>query len=199
MKKYDKNTIGNSPASIYLIYLLNESQNKKDISVLKYITKFKAIFTQLVAAYKAGHIDSNVVKMFCQYKRADLEENVQPMLEQGFTPVIVNLYKNIIVADMKKFERNASMVEKVEKSAIDRAKSFLVNQKSALKDQKVPTFGRIGNKKDEHYEVNVIFDKNGLPKLEKPVDPNLLHQDITDETLMQKSLIRRERSQHKLK
>ena len=194
MKKYDKNTLGNSPASIYLVDLLNNSENKKDASVLRYITKFKSIFNQLVSAYEAGSIDSNVVKVFCQYKRADLDANVEPMIKEGFSPVVINLYKNIVVAEMKKFERNANMVEKVEKSAIDRAKSTLKNKKVSFKEQTVPTFGRTGNLKDELYEVQVVFDKNGLPKLDKPVDPKLITQDITDESLMKKSLIRRERN-----
>lgn len=188
--KFDRNTLGNSPGCLYMMDLLNETSNKKDLNVLKFISKFRHIFFQLVHAYDEHVIEADVVRVFSSYKRTELISQVNQLIEQGYTPVIAKLYCNIVISDLRKFERAVSGIQKIEKSAIDRAKSQLKNKHISVKNKEVLTYGRINQEEADLVNVTVVFDKNGKGQLETPLTRQDFSDPINDETLMQKSRAR---------
>lgn len=66
-KQYDKFTIGNSPAAIYLIDLLNKTENNINHNILKSLHKHRDIFNQLLKSYENNHISTQVVTAFCYW------------------------------------------------------------------------------------------------------------------------------------
>lgn len=180
-KKLDKYTVGSTPAAIYLIDCLNNSTNRLDKNVLKSITQFKEIFNQLLTCYYAKHIESKVVEAFIVNKKLALEGECEQLLRVGYTPLIVKIYSNIIVADMRDFSRNNQELAKVTKSAIDRVKAQFKNNSIDYrgKSAKTVSFG---------VEVTVNFNQFGEASV--IIDKNQIKDTITAKTLMQKSKAR---------
>lgn len=184
-KILDKNTLGDSPAAIYLIDILNHSNNSLDSSVLKRINQFKNIFTQLLNAHDGKHIETGVVRAFVFYKRQDLNLQTQEMTQAGYTPLVINLYKNLVIAELKKFQRRADQINMVEKSASDRARAILRNGKQKFNNQTLNTYGKL---EGEQMHVEVVFNQHGLPTVN--IDTSLIKDSITSQTLMDKSVKR---------
>jgi len=180
--KLDRNTLGDSPASIYLIDVLNDSTNSKDKNILKQISTFKKIFTELLKSHEAGHISTGVVNTFVSYKRQDLEIQTQDLLAKGYSALVVNLYKNVVVAELKKYQRRASTIKQIEKSASDRARGLLRNKHQKFNNASLKTYGKAG---DEKFDLEVQFNQHGVAQVH--LDKSLVKDSITSESLMEKS------------
>lgn len=176
--KLDKYTTGHTPAAVYLIDCLNNSNNRLDKNVLKSITQFKEIFNQLVRAYHSNNIDAKVVEAFIVAKKLSLELDCDKLLKAGYTPLVVKLYSNIITADMRDFSRKHQLIAKISKSAIDRVKAQCRNSNIEYKGQSIKTvsFG---------IEVTVHFDKFGEASVD--MDKKQIPSTITAHTLTLKS------------
>lgn len=183
-KVYDKYTVGNSPAAIYIIDLLNQTDNDINHKILKTLHKHRDTFNQLVKAYDNHHLSAQVVSAFITGARIMVEKEAEQYVANGYDPLIVNLFKNLVFADMKKFTRQKNKAEKLERSAIDRAKYILKNQNLTYADKQISTYG-LDNEKQEKINIEVNFDYNGLPVTKYNKD--LLTDSITNETLREKS------------
>lgn len=190
--KYDKFTLGNAPAAVYLIDTLNNSTNPVDSKIVSKFQAFQAIFKQLVHAYDIEAIDKKVVFHFANLKRVEINTQYYEMVELGFTPLAVNLYRNLVIAELKKFERRCTKLTQIEKSATDRAKGVLRNKgakgRSMLANKEVLTYGKT---EGEQVVVDVKFNNHGLPVAQ--FDKTLVKDTITSESLMEKSIARLKR------
>lgn len=192
IKNYDKFTLGKSPAAVYLIDLLNQSTNAMDSKVIFKLQTFQAVFKQLVEAYEKKVIDKKVVFLFSNYKRVEINQHYEEMVASGMTPLVVNLYRNLVIAELKKFERKCTKVFQIEKSATDRAKALLRNKgtkgREALANKQLLTYAKF---EGEKVAVEVNFNSHGLPVLQ--FDKTLVKDSVTSESLMEKSTARLKR------
>lgn len=184
-KTLDKYTFGDTPAAIYLADVLNHTTNPLDAGISKHITTFKDIFKQLVNAHEKGHISTGVVANFIHNKKIALDIQMKEFLSLGYTPLVVNLYSNMVNADMKQFNRKAQKLNLISKSAEDRARGILKQGKQKYANQKMQTYGRVGT---EQVAVEVEFNQHGLPQVK--LDKSAIKDEITSETLMEKSIAR---------
>ena len=187
-KKYDRYTLGHSPAAIYLIDVLNNTTNTKDHNVLKHINHFKTNFKELVNAYEAGHVSHQVVLSYIKGQRLEVEQYSQDNIARGYTPLVINITKNLLVADMKHFIRITTKQKKIEFSAIQRAKNLLKNGGQSRVNSRLVTYGKSSRHSKEHIPTEVVFNQFGLPKVE--LDKKAIVDDITNESLMEKSIAR---------
>lgn len=184
-KTLDKYTFGDTPAAIYLADVLNHTTNPLDAGISKHISSFKDYFKQLVNAHENGHISTGVVTNFIHNKKIALELQMKELLDLGYTPLVINLYSNMINADMKQFNRKSQKVNLIAKSAQDRARGILKQGKQKYANQKMQTYGRVG---EERVAVEVEFNQHGLPQVK--MDKTAIKDEITSETLMEKSVAR---------
>jgi hypothetical protein len=191
----DKYTIGNSPAAIYLADLLSVTTNSTDFGVIRFLNVFRQHFNELIKAHNKGYISKKVVFSYMYGKRLELEEQVKTCLDNGYTPLIVNLYKNLVVAEMKQFTRTSVKKQAIEQSATERAKALLKNKGvKQLANTSLDTYGKsvhyVNNteKTFDQIDATVTFNEYGVPKV--IVDLDQIKDTITNETLREKSLKR---------
>lgn len=184
-KVLDKYTFGDTPAAIYLADVLNTTTNPLDAGISKHISSFKGVFNQLVKAYENGHLTSAVVSNFTKNKKLALKFQMTEFLDLGYSPLVVNLYSNMLNADMKQFNRKAQKLSLISKSAEDRARGILKNGKQKYANQKMQTYGRVGT---EQVAVEVEFNQHGLPHVK--MEKDAIKDEITSKTLMDKSITR---------
>lgn len=186
VKKYDPYTLGNSPAAVYLIDVLNNSTNKAEHNILRHINSYKVKFKEIVTAFEAGHLSDHVVLSFLNGQSLELEIHAKEWAEKGYNTLVINLGKNLILANYSQFRRQHGKVNKIKNSATQRAKNILKNADKSYANQEVSTYG----KEDDEKTLSVVvkFNEHGLPNVQ--LDTQLVHDHITNEHLMQKSLKR---------
>lgn len=186
VKKYDIYTLGNSPAAIYLVDVLNSTTNKIDHNILRHIHSFKTKFNQIVKAFENHHLDYQVVVSFINGQILELENQAHEWKKRGYTTLVVNLGKNLIISNYTQFKRQQGKINKIKNSATQRAKSMLKNADKSYANQEISTYGKEADEKT--LNVVVKFNEHGLPSV--TLDTNLVRDSITNEHLMQKSLKR---------
>ncbi len=181
MNKLEKYTIGKSPAALYLTDLINQTQNPKDINLIKFLTNFRAEFKQLLNCYNMQLLNGEYLANYCSLKRKDLDEQTKHLVEKNYTPLLVNLYKNICISELKKFIRPYSFETHFTQSAINRAKHLKKNSPN------INTFHTYGQYKNLSYKVDatVNFLRNG--KIDVILDKSQIKDVINDDTLTKKS------------
>jgi len=188
MNNFDKFTLGNSPAAIYMIDLLNSVERKKAIYIIKSYGEFKETFRELSDAHDDGAISARVLRKYIETYRLTLPGVRKNLEEKQYDIKIINLYENLIIAEFKKVIRRLDAMKKIEISAIARAKSKIKNSGRQIKNESITTYGRYeGNE----VKIDVKFNQNGLGS--SSVNANMVQDRITSETLMEKSLKRLER------
>lgn len=192
MNNFDKYTLGNSPACIYIIDLLNNIDRKKAVHIIKSYAEFKEEFRELLDSYNEGALNARIVRKYIEMYRSTLPEKRQKLVAKQYDVKIINLYENLIVGEFKKILRRLDSQRRVEISAIARAKSQLKKQGNKYNEQQLHTYGKFEGKE---IPVEVKFNEHGLPS--SVVNPNLIKDNITSETLMEKSLKRQERRKQK--
>lgn len=185
---FDKNTLGNSPASIYLIDLLNQIERKKAVCLIKSYSDFKEIFKELMDAHDDGAVSAKLVRNYIETYRSTLPEKKSNLLDKDYDIKVVNLYENLLIAEFKKAIRKLDAKKKIEISAIARAKHNLKSDGKTLNNQKIPTIGKY---KGDEINVEVKFNQHGIGS--SFLNLNLIKDNITNESLMKKSLKRLER------
>lgn len=191
VKKYDSYTLGNSPACIYLIDVLNNSTQSIDHSVLKVIHEFRSTFKELVKAFDANIITQRTMLSVIRSKTIELELKATELMDKGIDPLIVNLTKNVIASDYTIFRRQQEKINRISNSAIARAKSLLKNKKSPFPNQELLTFGKVNKISEEKLDTLVIFNEYGLPSVK--MDKENIPDHRTNEYLMEKSIKRLDR------
>lgn len=188
MNNFDKFTLGNSPAAIYMIDLINSVERKKAIYIIKSYGEFKETFRELSDAHDDGAISARVLRKYIETYRLTLPGVRKNLEEKQYDIKIINLYENLIIAEFKKVIRRLDAMKKIEISAIARAKSKIKNSGRQIKNESITTYGRYeGNE----VKIDVKFNQNGLGS--SSVNANMVQDRITSETLMEKSLKRLER------
>lgn len=185
---FDKYTLGNSPAAIYIIDLLNNVERKKGVYLMKAYSDFKETFRELLDAHDDGALSSKVVRKYIEIYRATLPQTRETLITKGYDVKIINLYENLIIAEFKKVIRKLDAITRLEVSAISRAKSNLKKSGKVYNDEQVLTFGKY---EDKEIPVEVKFNKHGLGS--SNINSNFIEDRITSETLMEKSMKRVER------
>lgn len=188
-KKYDPYTLGNSPAAIYLIDLLNNSTNKIEHNILSHINSYKVKFKQIVQAFEAGILSDHVVLSFISGQTLELDIKAKQWADKGYNILIINLAKNLVIANYSQFRRQQFKINKIKSSATQRAKNILKNEDKKYAHQEVSTYGREGD--DKTLNVIVKFNEYGLPNVQ--LDTSMIEDHITNEHLMKKSLNRLDR------
>lgn len=188
MNNFDKYTLGNSPAAIYIIDLLNRIERKKAVYLIKAYGEFKENFREILDAYDDGALNAKVVRKYIEVYRANLPQTRQNLLERGYDEKIVNLYDNLIIAEFKKIIRRLDAIKRVEVSAIARAKNNLKKSGKEYHDEQLKTFGKYEGKE---IPVEVKFNQHGLGY--SFINTNLIEDKITSESLMEKYLKRLEK------
>lgn len=188
MNNFDKFTLGNSPAAIYMIDLLNNIDRKKSVYIIKAYGEFKEVLRELSDAHDDGAISARVLRKYIETYRLTLPGIRKSLEAKEYDVKIINLYENLIIAEFKKVIRKLDAMKKIEISAIARAKSKIKNSGRQINNESISTYGRYeGNE----VEIDVKFNKNGLGS--STVNANMVKDRITSETLMEKSLKRLER------
>lgn len=188
MNNFDKFTLGNAPAAIYMIDLLNNIDRKKSVYIIKSYGEFKETFRELSDAHDDGAISARVLRKYIETYRLTLPGVRKNLEEKQYDIKIINLYENLIIAEFKKVIRRLDAMKKIEISAIARAKSKIKNSGRQIKNESITTYGRYeGNE----VKIDVKFNQNGLGS--SSVNANMVQDRITSETLMEKSLKRLER------
>ena len=188
MNNFDKFTLGNSPAAIYMIDLLNNIDRKKSVYIIKAYGEFKEVLRELSDAHDDGAISARVLRKYIETYRLTLPGIRKSLEAKEYDVQIINLYENLISAEFKKVIRRLDAMKKIEISAIARAKSKIKNSGRQINNESISTYGRYeGNE----VEIDVKFNKNGLGS--STVNANMVKDRITSETLMEKSLKRLER------
>lgn len=188
MNNFDKNTLGDSPACIYLIDLLNKIERKKAVYLIKSYAEFKETFKELVDAYEANALSAKVVRRYIATYRETIPAIRQSLVDRQYDTTIINLYENLLIAEFKKVTRKLDAIKKLEISAISRAKSNLKKSGSSFNDKNMQTYGKYEGKE---IPVDVTFDQHGLGS--SVFNKDLIEDKINSETLMEKSLKRLER------
>lgn len=188
MNNFDKNTLGDSPACIYLIDLLNKIERKKAVYLIKSYGEFKETFKELVDAYEANALSAKVVRRYIATYRETIPAIRQSLVSRKYETTIINLYENLLIAEFKKVTRKLDAIKKLEISAISRAKSNLKKSGSSFNDKNMQTYGKYEGKE---IPVEVTFDQHGLGS--SVFNKELIEDKINSETLMEKSLKRLER------
>ena len=186
--KYQSHTLGNSPAAIYLIDVINSSDNPKDHRIISHINDFKRMFKQITNAHDKGMLDNKTVYSFIIGKTLELEQKSEYFLKNNYSLLVVNLFRNLIMADMKSFNRTTTKQNCIEKSAISRAKDLLKKEDKKINHTTITTYGKINSDKPEIIDTVVVFNEHGIPRVE--IDKNSIKDDITNETLLGKSIAR---------
>lgn len=189
---FDKYTLGNSPAAIYIIDLLNVIERSKAIYLIKGYSGFKKTFKELVDAYDEGALSSSVVRKYMETYRATLPIKREELMIKEYDLKIINLYENLIIAEFKKVVRKLDAMKRLEVSAISRAKSNLRKSGKLYSDEKVETYGKLEGKE---IPVEVKFNEHGLGS--SNINRNYIEDKITSDTLMEKSIKRMERKKLK--
>lgn len=188
MNNFDKNTLGDSPACIYLIDLLNKIERKKAVYLIKSYGEFKETFKELVEAYNNEAISAKVVRRYIATYRQTIPTIRQSLVNKQYETTIINLYENLLIAEFKKVTRRLDAIKKLEISAISRAKSNFKKSGNEFNDKQMKTYGKYEGKE---IPVEVIFDQHGLGS--SVFNKDLIEDKINSETLMEKSLKRLER------
>lgn len=123
MKNLDKYTLGKTPAAIYLIDYLNTEATYMDRNVLKFIATFKKTFRELLTAVETGHVSTSTLVSFCSLKRASMRAEADMHASNGISTLAIQLYQNLILADIKSTERKAMILSRVVRSSITQAKN----------------------------------------------------------------------------
>lgn len=185
---FDKYTLGNSPAAIYIIDLLNNTERKKAIYLIKAYSEFKQTFRELLDAHDDGALSAKVVRKYIETYRSTLPQSKQNLTNKGYDIKVINLYENLLIAEFKKAIRRLDAIKRIEVSAISRAKSKLKNTGKKYHDEQLKTYGKY---EGQEIPVEVRFNQHGLGQ--SSINTNLIEDKITSETLMEKSLKRLER------
>lgn len=185
---FDKYTLGNSPAAIYIIDLLNNIERKKAVYLMKTYSDFKETFRELLDAHFEGALSSKVVRKYIEVYRVTLPKTKESLINKGYDLKIINLYENLVIAEFKKVIRKLDAITRLEVSAVSRAKSNLKKSGKVYNDEQVLTFGKY---EDKEILVEVKFNKHGLGS--SNINYNFIEDKITSETLMEKSMKRMER------
>lgn len=190
-KPLETYTLGNSPAAIYLVDVLNNSANPIDRNILKPINKFNCLFKELVKAYQNGHISDTLVHSYIAAKHLELEQYKQQLTNLNYTPLVISLAINLIIGEMTKFQRRNGKANKIKKSAIDRAKNILKTKGSLYNNSSLSTYGKLNNQTEEQLNALVVFNQHGIAEVQ--FNENDIKEDVTNETLREKSLKRLKR------
>lgn len=185
---FDKYTLGNSPAAIYMIDLLNQIERKKAVYLTKAYGDFKETIRELLDAYDDGALSAKVVRQYMENYRATLPQKKELLLNREYDLKIVNLYENLLVAEFKRVIRKLDTIKSLEISAISRAKSQLKKSGKSYEHEQVATFGIFDGKE---VPVEVKFNQHGLGY--STINTNLIEDRITSDSLMEKSVKRMER------
>lgn len=184
-KYYDKYTLGKSPAELYMVHVLNTTQNNKDHNVLRSINNFRDLMSKLIAASgESVLIDEKVIDQFCNLKRIELDILTEQHLESGMSPLVVDLYRNIIIGDLKRCQRKTSMARRVVKAGIALIRVECENRGIDKVDFAAELI--INDK-----EVYIGYDSNG--NTYHSLDWFDLNDDITPEILQERSRKKLER------
>ena len=192
INNFDKNTLGNSPAAIYIIDLLNQIERKKAIYLIKAYGDFKETLRELIDAYNDGALSAKVVLKYIETYRSTLPQKKEALIIKGYEIKIINLYDNLLIAEFKKFIRKIETLKRIEVSAISRAKCNLKKSGTSYEDKQITTFGKFEGKE---IPVEVKFNQYGLGS--SFINTNLIEDKITSDTLMEKSIKRMERRKKK--
>lgn len=175
MKKLEKFTAGKSPAALYLVEFLNTEGTFKDRNVLKFISTFRESFNQLTKAAQMGIIDSKTLSNYCSMKRESLKTECLQYIDSGLNPLVVDLYHNLVLAELKSYTRKAIDYARVVTSGIDRAKN--TRKDSTL----VTTYGVIDS---VEYPFTVHFTNGSA---EHNLNVMSIKDTVTSESLVEKS------------
>ena len=176
MKQLDKYTLGKTPAAIYLIEFLNTQGTFKDRNVLKFINDFRSTLQELANAVYADEISIRTLTIFCELKRVQLDVVTPNYYASGIDPLVVDLLRNIILGDIKKYTRMANKFKSVNRSLISVARNHKLNVS------------------DDEYQIDikgvtVVIDENNQ------AHTDLRFKDIEDEVTPE---VLQERSKRKL-
>lgn len=185
---FDKNTMGNSPAALYIIDLLNGIERKKAVHLIKAYADFKETFKELLDAYDDGALSARVVRKYIETYRATLPLKREELMSKDYDNKIINLYENLVIAEFKKVVRKLDAMKRLEVSAISRAKSNLKKSGQMFNNEKVVTYGKY---EGEEVTMEVNFNKHGLGS--SNITRGAVEDKITAETLMEKSIKKIER------
>ena len=189
---FDQYTLGDTPAAIYLIDLLNKMEKKKASYILNSYTSFKEWMNELIFAYENKFISSKTLRKCIEHYRLSLKEHRELLIQKNYDITVINLLQNLKIAELRKIIRKVGTIKKLETSAIDRAKSVLKKEKSSLTNRSIETFAM---NDDEKIEVEVIFNHHGVASSD--VDSEKIKDKITSESLWKKSNQRMARRQNK--
>lgn len=192
MNNFDKYTLGNAPAAIYMIDLLNQIERKKAIYIIKSQQEFNKNIHELMDAYEDGALSNKVIRKYIDNYRATYSQKREELLSKSYDEKIINLFENLLDAEFKKAIRRMDAVKRLEVSAISRAKHQLKSAGKTYHDEQLKTYGKY---EGEQIPVDVKFNQHGLGS--SLINTNLIKDKITSETLMEKSLKRQERRKQK--
>lgn len=185
---FDEYTLGNSPAAIYIIDLLNNIDRKKAIHIIKSYSEFKESFREVMDAHAEGVLSAKVVRKYIELYRSNIPTIHQNLVSKEYDIKIINLYENLLIAEFKKSIRKLDSIKRIETSAVSRAKSQLKKSGKVYHHEQMNTYGKY---EGDNIPVAVKFNEYGLAL--PCVNVNLIQDKITSETLMEKSLKRMER------
>lgn len=187
----DPNTIGKSPAALYLVDCLNQSPNLINRKVLKVIAFHREHYRELAQAVESYTLSKEFALNICNLKKLEIENLKADLMSRGVEELISNLCCNILTSEVRQIERKIVKLKKIEISAIARAKSDLKLDNIPARNVEVPTVGLAKNvcnsKEEQEFDVNVIFEKHGIPLVELEFDISTMPDDITDELRIERS------------
>lgn len=178
MKKLEKFTAGKTPAALYLVEFLNTEGTFKDRNVLKFIASFRKSFNQLAKAAELGIIDSKTLGNYCSMKREGLNAECLNYMSNGLSPLVVNLYRNLVLAEIKSYTRKATDYARAISSGIDRAK-FNKTDSTLLK-----TYGVV----DGVEYPFVVYFNNAI--VQHNLNVMSIKDSVTAESLTEKSKVK---------
>lgn len=163
MSKLDKYTVGDTPAAIYLVDFLNTSGSKKDRKVLTFINEFRKLFAELVEARECDAISANTLLNFCAIYRQRLNNQCTEMINKGYNSLVVDLFSNIVLGDIRSYERREQRFQKKIKIIKAKAKKFFNENVKHLKLEAVEFFvsepyARVEYKGTNISNINVSFE-----------------------------------------
>lgn len=182
MKQLEKFTLGKSPAAIYLVSILNQSTNNNDRIILKHISFAKKSLNEIKSAWEKGILSRDTMLEFCNLKRKE----IQLYQNDKLTPLVLNLYKNLLLANIKHMTRTDSKIEAIVKSAVSRGRDLLKNENLPLIKNSVDSYGKVTRKSIEKFPVNISYDEFGTMNIKKNFDLNNIKDEINDESLLNK-------------